>query len=145
MSIPNPVTRLPLLRPVPIFRGLSRGALLQVARKASEASYPSGAVVIREGDTGGCLGIIVKGTVEVRKADRVIAELTTGNFFGELSLIDGEPRSADVVAVDDVTLLTLSAASFDLLLGDPYFSRAVIASLAKRFREVLDSQGEQAP
>lgn len=145
MPILNPVTRLPLLRPVPIFRGLSKGALLQVARKSVEATYPSGSVVICEGEVGGCLGIIVKGTVEVRKGDRVIAELTAGNFFGELSLIDGEPRSADVVAIDDVTLLTLTAAEFNALLSDPYFSRAVISSLAKRFREVLNAQGTPAP
>jgi voltage-gated potassium channel len=141
MPIPNPVTRLPLLRPVPIFRGLSKGALLAVARKSSELSYQVGEVVIREGDPGDSLCIICRGAVEVRKGDRVVAKLTNGDFFGELSLIDGEPRSADVVAVDDVTLLTLTASDFDSLLSDPYFARAIIRSLAERFREVLDSLG----
>lgn len=145
MAILNPVTRLPLLRPVPLFRGFSKSALLQVARKSVEASYPSGSVLICEGEEAGCLSIIVEGTVEVRKSDRVVAELTAGNFFGELSLIDGEPRSADVVAIDDVTLLTLSAAEFGALLSDPYFARAVISSLAKRFRELLDAQGTPNP
>ncbi|MCP4305379.1 MAG: cyclic nucleotide-binding domain-containing protein [bacterium] len=139
------MTRLPLLRPVPLFRGFSKSALLQVARKSVEETHPSGSVLIREGEEGGCLGIIISGTVEVHKGDRVVAELTAGDFFGELSLIDGEPRSADVVAIDNVTLLTLSAAEFDALLSDPYFSRAVISSLAKRFRELLENQGMPAP
>lgn len=145
MPIPNPVTRLPLLRPVPIFRGLSRGALLEVARKSVEVTYPRDAVVIREGDPGDSLGVIVKGTVEVRKGDRVVAELTTGDFFGELSLIDGEPRSADVVATDDVTLLKLTATNFDPLLNDPFFARAILRSLTERFRGVLDSQAQVTP
>jgi CRP-like cAMP-binding protein len=89
------------------------------------------------------LCIICRGAVEVRKGDRVVAELTNGDFFGELSLIDGKPRSADVVAVDDVTLLTLTASSFDSLLSDPYFARAIVRSLAERFREVLESLGTQ--
>lgn len=142
MSILNPVTRLPLLRPVPIFRGLSKGALLAVARQSTEVTYPPDAVVIREGDPGNSLCIIVAGTVEVRKGDRVVAELTAGDFFGELSLIDGEPRSADVVALDDVSLLTLTAANFDPLLSDPYFARAILRSLARRFRDVLDATAE---
>ena len=62
--------------------------------------------------------------------------------FRMLSLIDGEPRSADVVALDDVSLLTLTAANFDPLLSDPYFARAILRSLARRFRDVLDATAE---
>jgi len=130
---------------VPIFRGLSKGALLAVARKSVEVTYRRDTVVIREGDPGDTLCVIVTGTVEVRKEDVVIAELTVGDYFGELSLIDGEPRSADVVAVEDVELLTLSASDFNSLLSDPYFARGVICGLAKRFRELLDLQGTPAP
>jgi CRP-like cAMP-binding protein len=116
-----------------------------VARKSAEITFPRDAVVIREGDPGDSLCIIVKGTVEVRKGDRVVAELTAGDFFGELSLIDGEPRSADVIATDDVTLLKLTASNFDPLLSDPYFARAILRSLAERFRGVLDSQADVSP
>lgn len=141
MSMPNPVTRLPALRPVPIFRGLTKGALLQVARKAVEVSYPPETVVVREGDPGDSLSIIVSGTVEVIKDDRPIASLSAGDFFGELSLIDGQPRSATVATVDDVTLLTISSIAFDALLSDSYFARAILRSLSLRFREVLNAQG----
>ena len=143
MSMPNPVMRLPSLRPVPIFRGLSKAALLQVARKAVEVNHPADTVVVREGDPGDSLCVIVDGAVEVRKDDRVIARLTAGDFFGEISLIDGEPRSATVVTVEDSVLLKLSSAAFDSLLDDTYFARATLCSLAKRFREVLAAHGAQ--
>ncbi len=113
MAMPNPVTRLPSLRPVPIFRGLNKGALLQVARKSVEVAYPKDSVVVREGDPGDSLCIIVMGAVEVVKNDSVVARLEAGNYFGELSLIDGQPRSATVVAVEELTLLTITSADFD--------------------------------
>ncbi len=143
MAVPNPVTRLPLLRPVPIFRGLTKVALLQVARRAVEVSYPPDSVIVQEGDPGDSLCIICRGTVAVMKGERVIAHLESGDFFGEISLIDGEPRSATVIATDDVELLTLSADAFDTLLNDPYFSRAALRSLALRFRSALHSHEAQ--
>lgn len=143
MAMPNPVTRLPSLRPVPIFRGLNKGALLQVARKSVEVAYPKDSVVVREGDPGDSLCIIVMGAVEVIKNDSVVARLEAGNYFGELSLIDGQPRSATVVAVEELTLLTITSADFDSLLSDTYFACAILKSLAARFREVLDTQGTQ--
>ena len=141
MPVPNPMTRLPALRPVSIFRGLNKAALFQVARRAVEVSHPKGTVLVREGDPGDSLCIIVDGAVDILKDDHVVAQLEAGDYFGELSLIDGEPRSATVVAVEDVVLLTLSSSAFDSLLGDPYFCRGILRSLSERFREVLNSQG----
>lgn len=139
MAVQNPVTRLPALRPVPIFRGMSKTALFAVARQSVEVSLPAGATVVTEGDPGDSLCVIVEGKVDVRKGDRVVAELKAGDFFGEISLIDGEPRTATVVATEDLSLLTLSSSNFDTLLTDPYFARAVLKNLAKRFRQVQDA------
>ena len=138
MPVTNPLTRLPAIRPVSIFRGLTKVALLKVARVSVEVTYTPGSTVVREGDPGDSLCIITDGTVEVRHGESVVARMTSGDFFGELSLIDGEPRSATVVAIDEVVLLTLSSSEFDTLMTDPYFSRAVLRSLAKRFRELQD-------
>lgn len=136
----NPMTRLRALRPVPIFRGLTREALFDVVRKTSEITHPSGATVVREGDPGDALCIIVEGSVEVRTGGRVVAQLTAGDFFGEISLFDGAPRSATVVAVDDVVLLTLKSTDFEELLKIHYVARTALESLAKRFREAQDSR-----
>ena len=134
MPLVNPVTRLPMLRPVPIFRGLHKRTLLEVARKSIEQQYSAGAVVVRQGDPGDALCIVVSGSLEVRRNDRAVAELTRGDYFGELSLIDGEPRSATVVALDDVVLLTLQAGDFRALLDLPYVMNAVMVNLAGMVR-----------
>ncbi len=142
MSVTNPLTRLPLLRPVPIFRGLSKGALLEVARKSTEVAYPPGATVVEQGDPGDLLCIIVHGTVEVRRDGRSVAQMAAGSYFGEISLIDGQPRSATVVAVDDVVLLTLSTADFTSLLNTPYVARSALKGLAALVRELQDPEGQ---
>jgi CRP-like cAMP-binding protein len=126
---------------VPIFRGLTKATLLDVARKTGKETYPSGATVVREGDPGDALCIIVEGSVEVRTGGRVVAQMTAGDFFGEISLFDGEPRSATVVAVDDVVLLTLKSSDFEALLKIHYVARTALESLAKRVREAHASHG----
>jgi len=143
MSVTNPLTRLPVLRPVPIFRGLTKPALLEVARKTAEVAYPAGATLVKQGDPGDSLCIIASGTVEVRRDDRVVAQMTAGDYFGEISLIDGRPRSATVVAVDDVVLLTLRASDFGSLLSVPYVARAALAGLAARVREAHAAHGPE--
>ncbi len=137
----NPMTRLRALRPVPIFRGLTKETLFDVARKTDEVTYPSGATVVREGDPGDALYIIVEGSVEVLTGGRVVAQMTAGDFFGEISLFDKEPRSATVVAVDDVVLLTLKSSDFETLLKIHYVARTALESLAKRFRAAQRTAG----
>jgi CRP-like cAMP-binding protein len=85
--------------------------------------------------------IVAKGTLEVHRDDRVVAQLTVGDYCGEISLIDGEPRSATIIAVDDVVLLELSSADFESLLSVPYVARAVMKNLARLFREAQESHG----
>lgn len=141
MPVTNPLTRLPALRRVPIFRGLAKETLFDIARKTKEVAYPAGATVVHEGDPGDALCLIVEGTVEVRTHGRVVATMTGGDFFGEISLFDGKPRSADVVAVDEVVVYTLSSADFETLLNHPYVARTALKSLAQRVREAHDSLG----
>ncbi len=137
----NPMMRLRALRSVPIFRGLTKETLFDVARKTDEVTYPSGATVVREGDPGDALYIIVEGSVEVLTGGRVVAQMTAGDFFGEISLFDKEPRSATVVAVDDVVLLTLKSSDFETLLKIHYVARTALESLAKRFRAAQRTAG----
>ena len=132
-----------MLRPVPIFRGLPKSTLLEVARRAAEVAVPAGTLIVTQGEPGDSLCIVVSGTVEVRRDDRPVAQMTAGDYFGEISLIDGKPRSATVVAVDDVVLLTITAATFDSLLSIPYVARAALTGLAERVREAHASHGRR--
>jgi CRP-like cAMP-binding protein len=135
------MTRLAALRRVPIFRRLEKGTLFELARRTDEITYPAGSTLVREGDPGDALCIIAEGTVEVQTHGHAVAQMTAGDFFGEMSLIDGQPRSATVVAVDDVVLFTLGSSDFESLLNIPYVARAALESLAKRLRETHGSHG----
>ncbi len=141
MAVINPLTRLQLLRPVSIFRGLDKATLFEVARKAVEVSYPAGTTVVRQGDPGDTLCIVTAGTVEVLRNEAPVRRLGPGDYFGEISLIDGEPRSASVVAIDDVVLLELASADFVSLLGGSYVAHIVMKNLAGLLRQAEEAAG----
>ncbi|MCP3974367.1 MAG: cyclic nucleotide-binding domain-containing protein [bacterium] len=113
-----------------------------MARKSTEVTYPPGATVVEQGDPGDLLCIIVQGTVEVRRDGSSVAQMGAGAYFGEISLIDGQPRSATVVAVDDVVLLTLSSLDFDAVLNTPYVARSALKGLAALVRELQNPEGQ---
>ena len=79
--------------------------------------------------------IVVTGTVEVSRDGRALRQLGSGDYFGEISLIDGRPRSATVMAVDDVVVLRLSSMDFDSLLNVPQVARVVLTNLARMIRD----------
>lgn len=103
---------------VPMFQRLSKRQLQRVARHADEVSVPEGKVIAREGEVGRELLVIISGEATVKRGDRSIAKLDAGDFLGEMSLIDGKPRSASVVADTDMTLLTIHSRAFKPLLDD---------------------------
>ena len=91
----------------------------------------AGKTIFRKGDAGSVAYVIQSGTVEIVRPvaghRRVIAKLAAGEIFGEMALIDGKPRMADAVALDDVTLLEISADQFNekMRTADP-FMRALL-------------------
>ena len=129
-----------MLRPVSIFRGLQKSTLMEVARKSVEVTYPAGATVVQQGDPGDAMYVVVEGTAEVHRNDEVVAELKDRDYFGEISLIDGEPRSATVIAISDLVLLKLKSSDFESLLNVPYVMNAVMVNLARMLREAHDSR-----
>lgn len=135
MAVVNPSERLPALRPVAIFHGLRKATLFEIARRTSEIAYPAGSTVVREGDPGDRLCIVVSGVVEVSRGDRLLRRLGAGDYFGEISLIDGRPRSATVVAVDDVVILELRSEDFESLLNVAHVARVVMTNLASIIRD----------
>ncbi len=134
MPTQNPGAYLSALRPVSLFQGLRRAPLVEIAKRTTEKTCPAGATVIREGDAGDSLCIVAAGNLTVQRIGEVVATMTAGDYFGEISLIDGQPRSATITADDDVLLLQLGATDFEALLAIPYVSRAVMQNLANLVR-----------
>jgi CRP-like cAMP-binding protein len=128
--------QLGLLEVVPLFHGLSAKEMARVARVADEISMVAGSVIAEEGQSGDSLYLLVDGAAVVRRNGKKIAALGTGDFFGEMSLLDEGPRSATVELVRDSTLLVLHRQDFTGILSDfPGVARTMLQGLAARLRE----------
>jgi CRP/FNR family cyclic AMP-dependent transcriptional regulator len=94
-----------------------------------------GAVLTREGQQGGLAYVVVAGTVKATRKGRRVVMLGPGSIVGELSLLDGGPRTATVTAVDDVSLLEINGDDFARLIAhSPHFTANLLRTLAGRVR-----------
>ncbi len=108
------------LRSVPLFREIPAADLVAVWDRLTELRVPAGTVLFRQGDPGDRFYAIKEGALEVRLGTRrtgmVVRRRLPGDFVGELALLTGQPRSADVVVVEDAVLWALDRAHFETLL-----------------------------
>jgi hypothetical protein len=142
MTLPDPPTglidRVLALQQVPMFSDLAPEDLQQVAERCTEHSYSADEVIYRQGDVGDEMFIITAGQVRISRTvsgrAEVLRRYGAGDHVGELSLLRGLPRVADVVADDTgVTGLALDARSFRAILdGRPEVAMAMLATLAER-------------
>lgn len=127
---------LPLLQEVPIFASLDKKAVNKIGDCLTKRVFESGTVITKEGEKGVTFYLILDGSVEVKRGKKVLAKLERGQFFGEMALFDNQPRSADVVAVDEITCVLLTSWNlFGVIAGDPKIAQRIIAELARRLRE----------
>jgi CRP/FNR family transcriptional regulator/CRP/FNR family cyclic AMP-dependent transcriptional regulator len=123
------------LKEVPLFNNLSQRHLKEIAKHADQVQVERGRVLVQQGKTGWEFIFIVEGKARVEKNGKVIRQLTGGDFFGEISLIDGEPRTSSVIADTDMTLLIVHKSSFDHLLeAIPGLQKKVLVSLCQYLR-----------
>lgn len=123
------------LRAVPLLSDINDDYLLAIARHGQEIRVNPGDVVVREGDVGSELVVLLEGNVQVQRGGETISTMAPGDYFGELSLLDGQPRSADVVAATPVRALTLDQAAFDqVLMSEPSLNRKIILNLCRMIR-----------
>jgi CRP-like cAMP-binding protein len=123
------------LEEVPIFEDCTRRQLREVAAISKVVELPAGSVVTRTGDPGEEFFVLVDGSVTVEISPRKRGRLRPGDFFGEMSLLDGEPRSATVRAETDVRLLVIQRRNFQSLLREvPELSHRVLETLSRRIR-----------
>lgn len=123
------------LKGVDLFSQIPGEDLAQVAQIAKEVYFEKGQQVIKQGDVGDCLYLIIEGEVEVFSDDQEIARLGEKESVGEMSILDAEPRSASVLAASDVVLLEIKQEDFyDMISERPEIAQGVIKVLTRRLR-----------
>ena len=139
-----------LLGRVPLFAELSPAELERIAQVAVPRSYPGGTRVFHEGDTGDACYIVREGVCRVTREHSdgraiTLANLTKGDIFGELAMLDGETRSASVEALEDAELLALPATDVKALLRDhPELAVKLVEALTRRLRQANERISTQS-
>ena len=143
-------TAMAVLKKAPLWSGLSDGELRALARSFKELKYPTGHVIVHKGDRGVGFYLIADGSVEVRSDGRVLAKLGPGQYFGEMALLDGQPRNADVVALEPSRCLVLSAWAFKGIVSSrPKIALALLQESVRRLnmnvQTLASSETRQTP
>ncbi len=124
------------LRKVPLFSGLSKKELELLARLLKEQKHPAGSTIVEDGQGGLGLYIIKEGAASVRKKGRTLARLGPGDFFGEIAVLDGGPRTASVVADrDTVSLALVSWEAKPLLMENAGMTYKMLQEVIRRYRQ----------
>jgi CRP/FNR family transcriptional regulator, cyclic AMP receptor protein len=127
------------LKRLPIFAACSTRDLEAISRLSTTLDIPPGRVLATEGTPGHEFVVIRAGTVDVTRNGTKLAELGPGDYFGEISLIDGGPRTATVTAVTPVTIEVVERRDFDSLMEKvPGLPQRLMLGLAARLREKTD-------
>jgi CRP-like cAMP-binding protein len=116
-----------------LFAGLDRKQLATIASLSTQVTLPAGSVLCRRGERGREAFILVEGTVAVSIEDEAIAVLRPGSVFGEMSLLDGTPRVANVTATSQVSVLVLTNRELASLLDAvPAVAARIYSTLGAR-------------
>ena len=127
------------LKRAPLFEGLSRSELQDLAKVTEDLEVEAGKVLCREGESASEFFVIVDGDVEVTKGGRRLSTLSGGDFFGEIALIEDVPRTATVTATSPLRFFVLTRQAFRGLIGrQPEVERKVLRALAKRLLPAAD-------
>ncbi|MEP6694265.1 MAG: cyclic nucleotide-binding domain-containing protein, partial [Chloroflexota bacterium] len=134
--------RILFLRHVPLFAELPASDLKQIAAVSGEQLYEDGTFIAREGDAGNELLVIVDGEIAVVTGERELVRRKRGDYVGEMAILDGEPRSASLVARGAVRVLRIGRREFETILRErPETSHALLLVLTRRLREVSRATG----
>lgn len=126
-----------VLAAVPLFEGLSKRQVKQVAKLATLVEHPQGTLVVKEGGPGESFMAVVSGQAKVQVNGKTIGRVLPGDHFGEVSLLDGGARTASVVAETPMTLLRIQHETFlNALIEDPPLALALMTGIARLIRKV---------
>ena len=139
------VERVLALKNIELFHDIPGEVLADIAALLEEETFEKGQYIVNEGDLGKELFMIVKGEVEVVAGGNVVAVMKEGAGFGEMALIDSQPRSADIIARNDVLVLKMESDDFlEILKQRDEVALGVIRVLTGRIRELNAKLAEKA-
>jgi CRP-like cAMP-binding protein len=125
---------------VPMFSGCSKRELQAVAKTIRPIQHPKGTVIATEGEPGAGLFVIEEGDAEVTIGGKRVNQLHAGDFFGEMALLDGGPRTATVTATTDIKLWALTEWVFrGLLVEHPTIALRTLEAMASRLRNATQT------
>lgn len=123
------------LKDVPLFSGCNDKQLQFIATQVEELDFPPGRVLCEEGRSGGDFFVVLSGTAEVKRGGKALRTMGPGDFFGEISLVDGGPRTATVVASTPMHCLVLGPHQFqNVLHQNAEIAVQVLYEFARRLR-----------
>lgn len=133
---PNPLGR------VALFRGVALAGLQQLAQRSVRRTFPPGAVIMRQGDIGDTMHVILRGVVRVERTSPdlpqalELAKLGPGEVVGEMGVLDSLPRTATVTAIDPVETLEINASDLArVMLDHPSAAIALLRTVSRRLRQ----------
>ena len=130
-------TRREMLKTVPLFAECDDKQLDFIVTQVDEVDFVAGRDLCREGAAGGEFFVILSGTAEVRRQGRHLRELGPGDFFGEIALLDGGPRTATVTALSAMKCLVLSRGQFhNVIRQNALIAVSVLQTLGERLRSL---------
>ena len=126
---------IPLLKKTPIFAKTSESSLKTMLKSAVEKTVPTGEKLVKKGEAGAGFYLILEGKAEVVANGEKLATFKSGDFFGELAVIDGAPRTADVIALAETTCIVVSQwAMRSLISSHSEIALSIMEELVRRLR-----------
>jgi CRP-like cAMP-binding protein len=118
-----------------LWSGLDKQDFKAIVKISKQQKFLNGDTIVKKGDEGAGFYLVLDGAVEIRSDGNTLSKLGPGQFFGEMSVVDTQPRSADVVAVEPSRVLFLSAWSFKSLVSErPRIAVKMLQEFVRRLR-----------
>lgn len=132
--------RAELLAAAPLLAGVDADGIAAIARRVVEVDFPKDHVIARQGEVGTGFFLVASGGVRVVRDGETIARIGPGGFFGELSVLDGQPRVAQVIADEPTVCLALASWDFEAVVKEqPNVALAILRGLAGRLRGLTEA------
>jgi CRP/FNR family transcriptional regulator, cyclic AMP receptor protein len=130
-------TKVEALSKAPLFEGLSKKELTQLARVSEDMEIPEGTTLTKEGEIGHEFFVILEGETQIKRKGRSLGTRGAGDFIGEIALLEQTPRTATVTAKTSLRVFVLTSKDFHHLLEEnPNVERKVLRALAKRVADL---------